>query len=86
MARSEHGSGPDQTAQPSRVNHFEVMGFRVLWQAEGGPPWRERAGQPGLSLWASGQLLSPKRGGQSQRARVWACGSEAPFKCYFLPA
>lgn len=59
VVRGEHGSdsstpqGPDQTTQPSRVNHFEVMGFRVLWQAEG-VTWREGAGQEGWSLLASG--------------------------------
>lgn len=91
VVMGEHGADsstprPDQTTQPSRMNHFEVMGFRGCGRLRE-PTWREWAGHAGLSHLASGQLLpSEGEGSQSPRGQGYGLGGqrEAGFKCPFL--
>lgn len=79
--------GPNQATRPSRVSHFEVMGFRALWQAEGADlAGREGAGQAGCPSWLPGssspaQRRRPEPEGQGPGLGV----REAQFKCHFLP-
>lgn len=84
VVRDERGAdssappGPDQTTQPSRVNHFEVMGFRGLWQAEGAN--LAGMGRPGrlvpLGFWAV-PPLQWRRKPEIWGARVWTWGTES---------
>lgn len=79
--------GPNQATRPSRVSHFEVMGFRALWQAEGADlAGREGAGRAGCPSWLPGssspaQRRRPEPEGQGPGLGV----REAQFKCHFLP-
>lgn len=79
--------GPDQTAQPARVNRFEVMGFRGLWQAEGAN--LAGTGRPGRLVPLGFRAAPPlQRQKESQGPRGQGAGlggqGEAEIRCRFL--
>ena len=96
VVRGEHGSGPftasplppgpDRATRPSRVSHFEVMGFWALRQAKGADvAGREGAGRAGCPSWLPGSSSPPPRRRPEPEGQGPGLGvREAQFKRHFL--
>lgn len=85
MALTPRPPGPDQTTQPSRVNHFEVWGSGACGRPRE-PTWREWAGGRACLTRLPGSSSPPKA--REARARGQGSGlgghREAEFKGHFL--
>lgn len=85
MALTPRPPGPDQTTQPSRVNHFEVWGSGACGRPRE-PTWREWAGGQASLTRLPGSSSPPKA--KEARARGQGSGlgghREAEFRGHFL--